>query len=954
MSEAKKYADFLASIQASCSPTLWTEGIALARGGSVFSDSRSEEPECSWSFRVQTKDRPLSYQVRFWPDQEDWFCDCRKPSCAHLASVVVFLKTQWNQGKNPWEGRNEHRLQYHCFRINHKLGLERVWGSKKGNLEKLQGSLVSFMGGIHSGRIASEEIFLVKSEDYQIDGLLESSEIPSSLWPKLFEILGSTASFFLDQVEVKVDAKTLAYSAKIIQEEAGLRLQGVEQMIQGEVFSNGVIFFEGKLQPVFFPELSSQERSILSGQGTLYEGAHMKTLILQILPELQKKMQVAILADLPIYEKEKPSIVLQLRFCPPESLEVIPCWKGELSDPSSEGFWKRKLQQELQLGLGQRLMLRGQEAVAFLIKAKAWKQEGASGIFEDKGTLNPSLQYTEEGLNIAFHTEEGQADPQRVFEAWQNQQQYVPLLGGGWGRLPEDWMQKYATNIQALWEAQKQGASPSCLMPTLRNLYETQEQALPEKLKPWPDVFPDIALPEDLQVKLRSYQKEGVNWLGFLRDQKVGAMLADDMGLGKTLQALCVLQGKSLILAPTSVLFSWLEQIQKFRPHLPCQLYWGPQRVLNPDTFSKNQVILSSYGTLRVDQKALNSFHWDTIVLDEAQVIKNPDSQITQAVHALRGNFKMILTGTPLENRLEDLWCQFHFINPGLLGSLKFFQTTTVEAMHRGDPQASERLRVQVKPFLLRRMKQEVEKDLPPKTEKILMCELSEEERDIYDALWISTRQEVLQRLEKRENPMQLFELLLRLRQVCCHAEMVPGQSIKYSSKSQLLLKILSDSIANGHRALVFSQWTLYLDRIQKELQESSIRFSRLDGKTQNRKQLIEEFQTHDGPSVMLLSLKAGGVGLTLTQADHVFMMDPWWNPAVEAQAWDRSHRIGQKRSVIVHRLIARQTIEERILELQKSKRALADTILQQEKEHETLLTGSITQEDIWQLLETF
>jgi SNF2 family DNA or RNA helicase len=449
--------------------------------------------------------------------------------------------------------------------------------------------------------------------------------------------------------------------------------------------------------------------------------------------------------------------------------------------------------------------------------------------------------------------------------------------------------------------------------------------------------IPQAKLPEDLHASLRPYQTQGVNWLCFLRDQKMGAMLADDMGLGKTLQTLCAIRGKTLVISPTSVLFAWAKQIDLFRPNLKYSIYYGSQRKfdlnLQDDLQGTPQVLLTTYAILRLDLAILNRHKWDTIVIDEAQIIKNSASQVTQAVHALQGDFKIALSGTPLENRLEDLWSQFQFINPGLLGQLESFQERYVEPISRGgDSQAAvhatQRLRARVRPFLLRRLKQEVATDLPPRTDKVLHCELSAQERELYQALLASTRSEILEKLEAGGSIFSALELLLRLRQACCHGSLIPGQSFQRSSKIELLVSTLLESIACGHRALVFSQWTSYLDLIEPHLSAAHISYSRLDGSTPNRDEVVNDFQKPSGPAVLLLSLKAGGVGLTLTAADHIFLMDPWWNPAVEDQAADRAHRIGQTQSVLIHRLVARETLEEGILELQLQKRKMAASVL--------------------------
>jgi SNF2 family DNA or RNA helicase len=315
-------------------------------------------------------------------------------------------------------------------------------------------------------------------------------------------------------------------------------------------------------------------------------------------------------------------------------------------------------------------------------------------------------------------------------------------------------------------------------------------------------------------------------------------------------------------------------------------------------------------------------------VLDEAQAIKNPESKVSRAAFEIPAAFRIALTGTPVENRLDDLWSQFHFLNRGLLGGRSDFGDRYVKPIEGGNASAAGALRSRVKPFLLRRLKRDVATELPPRTDVVLHCELETEEQSTYDAVRAATQSDIMKRLGEGGNVMAMLEALLRLRQAACHRALLPGEaqaSKAPSSKVQVLLDQLETATAEGHKALVFSQWTSFLDLIEPHLKTAGIRFNRLDGATKDRGAVVDAFQADGGPSVMLLSLKAGGTGLNLTAADHVFLMDPWWNPAVEDQAADRAHRIGQENPVLVHRVVARGTVEERILALQEKKRALAD-----------------------------
>jgi SNF2 family DNA or RNA helicase len=366
---------------------------------------------------------------------------------------------------------------------------------------------------------------------------------------------------------------------------------------------------------------------------------------------------------------------------------------------------------------------------------------------------------------------------------------------------------------------------------------------------------------------------------------------------------------------------NWTEEARRFRPELRLCLYHGPNRRLDPEA----NVTVTSHALLRQDEEALAAVSWDAVVVDEAQAIRNPDTELARAVYRLDARFRLSLTGTPIENRLLDLWSQFHFLNPGFLGGLSSFEERFVRPIERGEREPLERLRERIRPFFLRRLKQEVAPELPPCTETTLHAELSESERVLYDAVRLAARRDVVAKVEKGASVLEALEALLRLRQAACHPSLLPGHEAPTSAKTEVLLEALETAAAFGHKALVFSQWTSMLDLLEPRLRERGHGTVRLDGSTRDRAAVVDSFQRDPGVSVFLVSLKAGGTGLNLTAADHVFLFDPWWNPAVEEQAFDRAHRIGQEKPVFVYRLVASDTVEERILELQMEKRALAD-----------------------------
>jgi len=387
---------------------------------------------------------------------------------------------------------------------------------------------------------------------------------------------------------------------------------------------------------------------------------------------------------------------------------------------------------------------------------------------------------------------------------------------------------------------------------------------------------------------------------------------------------------------------NWATEIAKFRPALKHALYHGPKRALDPTV----DITITSYALLRLDADTLTGKQWSTVVLDEAQNIKNADSQAARTARALKADFRLALTGTPVENHLEELWSELDFACPGLLGTRSDFRSRYAEPVSAGETKALEGLRRRTRPFLLRRTKEQVARDLPPRTDEILYCELDEDERAIYDTVLAATRHEIVLDLDRGKNPLAILEALLRLRQAACHVSLVPGFSRERSSKVDRLSAALGELADEGHRALVFSQWTSFLDLVEAELDATKVSYCRLDGSTKDRGGVVEQFQAKDGPTVMLVSLKAGGSGLNLTAADHVFLLDPWWNPAVEEQAADRAHRIGQDKPVFVYRLVTKDTVEEGMLALADRKRRLADAALEG-----SAAAAAITREDLLALL---
>ncbi len=519
----------------------------------------------------------------------------------------------------------------------------------------------------------------------------------------------------------------------------------------------------------------------------------------------------------------------------------------------------------------------------------------------------------------------------------------VPLADGGLGLVPPEWMQR----IRSLLELGEQERDVVRFRHRQAGLLDALLLAQPEvavddafarvraRLRRF-DGIPPRDAPASFCGTLRHYQRQALGWFDYLREFGFGGCLADDMGLGKTVQVLALLAerqarhaGASLVVMPSAVLFHWADAARAFAPGLRVLEYRGPNRQALLATLRPGDLLLATYGVLRLDAAALADVAFDYVVLDEAHLIKNPSSQVAKATRLLRAHHRLALTGTPVENHAGDLWSLFEFLNPGLLGRASAFEAARSGA---ADDEGLALINRGLRPFFLRRTKQQVVRDLPPKTEQLLRCELGPAQRHCYDSLRDHYREELV-RLSRSggqtERQATMLEALLRLRQAACHPGLIdPGQRHAASAKLDVLMARLAELCAERHKAVVFSQFTGMLDLLEPRLDAAGIRHSRLDGSTRDRRAAVQRFTEHDDCQVFAVSLKAGGFGLNLTAADYVFLLDPWWNPAAEAQAIDRCHRIGQRRPVFAYRLVAADTVEEKVLALQDHKRRLASALV--------------------------
>lgn len=541
-----------------------------------------------------------------------------------------------------------------------------------------------------------------------------------------------------------------------------------------------------------------------------------------------------------------------------------------------------------------------------------------------------------------------------------------PLPDGSIAIIPEKWFTQYSS-LFSLADNSKALRLKKHHIGLINELAEdgianvTLSRKL-EKLNNFENIA-DMQMPVHFKGDLRSYQKAGYNWFSFLREYNFGGCLADDMGLGKTIQTLAMLQklkeedehnkthSTSLIVMPTSLIYNWMNEAKKFTPKLKIHAHTGTTRDKDVSIFAKYDIVITTYGITRVDIEVLTDFYFNYIILDESQNIKNPSSKSFKAVKALKSRNKLILSGTPVENSVADLWTQLTFLNPGLLGTQAFFNEEYVQAIEKKkDEEKARKLQAIIKPFVLRRTKEQVASELPSKTEQVFYCNMSEDQAAYYEKTKSAYRNDLLSSMDDgtfKKKQVQLLQGLTALRQLANHPIMIDSSYESDSGKFENVIHTLDNVLKGGHKVLIFSQFVKHLGIFKNYFERESIPFAYLDGSTKNRGEIVADFQKNTELKVFLISIKAGGVGLNLTQADYVFILDPWWNPAVEQQAIDRTHRIGQEKKVFIYKFIAKDTVEEKILALQNRKKRLASSLITTEES----FIKSLSKEDIREIL---
>ncbi|MGE0545937.1 MAG: SNF2-related protein [Kofleriaceae bacterium] len=958
------------AIRAETTDRTWSQGVTLAREQRVVGRAwRGDELE----LEVRIPGRPTPLEVILNVRHGEWECSCpsRDAVCSHAVAAV--LAADQSDGDLPRSAVAGAPIRYLLTPDPSGVVVERVL-VRGDRIERLTQSLLSLIGAGRAAHIASVEA------DLTADQLLSAraGAVSGERLDRLLAVLSSARDVRWCDEPVTTSGDPVMPRAVVDDAPRGVRVRIEADRGVRDVVALGVVrTTDNVLRPIGAVDLSGPRLEKLPQTFDVPRSAFAE-LIGKTLPHLAQRIDVDIRAkSLPkMGAREQPRMAFDVEQDGDRLLVFPTLVYGDpprarvdagtlvhlngalpIRDQDAERRLMHRLRDELNLVPGRRVELTGREAFAMQAGLASWLRTDARAVDAAK-TVALEAKITLDGakLDVELGGRGRTASMVAALRAWQAGVDLVPLSGGGWGRLPMTWFDQHGHRLADLLAARGDDHRvPMYAVPELARLCAELDEPTPpelDRLRPLLDGFtgiPVVSAEPGFVGELRPYQQRGVDWLVFCREAGLGCVLADDMGLGKTIQALAAVRGggRTLVISPTSVLFNWLAEIRRFRPDLSVTTYHGARRSLD----SSADIVLTSYPLLRNDIDVLAPITWDTVILDESQTIKNPDSQVARAAYRLRARWRITLSGTPIENRLDELWSQLHFTNPGLLGGRSDFVDRWAEPIAEGNQAAAAGLRERIRPFVLRRIKSEVARELPPRTDAVMYVELDDAERVTYDAIRAATQREIVAMLEAGGGVMAALEALLRLRQAACHSALLPGairggEAPASSSKLTRLLDALSDAVADGHRALVFSQWTSLLDLIEPHLRSAEIPFVRLDGSTVDRASVVNEFQSETGPPVMLLSLKAGGTGLNLTAADHVFLVDPWWNPAVEDQAADRAHRIGQDKPVMVYRMVARDTVEERILELQARKRRLADAALS-----EAGAAAAITRDDLLALL---
>jgi hypothetical protein len=942
--------DLLKAVRETATPRAWAAGVDLCRAGAVIGVSDDGDEVL---VRVKARGKALPFDVYLWPDEDEWECTCELAvdACVHVCAGAISLSKANREGNALPEPAKTFRvkLAYEFVSKGSQLSVRRSLLYPDGRRTPLEGAL-------------AQEDVIADPSDVKAEMMIVpngSRPLPADDLRRLVLTLGPGASVSLDGTKVTLSKEMVSFRVRVSDDGAGFRVAlvrppGLDALYRGLALRDGV------LHPTDHGRLSRTQRQELM-RGVSFDRRQVASLVGKYIPALREFIEVDVATErLPRPNEMKPQVAVRLVDVveglqvqtslvygnPPVARveqdrfvimgDVVPARDVPAERSVCRGFEDRTGHR-----IGAMRVLPPELAADFLARLEGHPGPVKGSRSADRfqvysGELVPRMVVDHLGqdwsLDVQFDGPNGGADAKELLKAWSSGRSLVPLMKGGYGRVPTAWLKQHAQLLQELMESQgSDGRVHRHATAALVEMLEETDAEVPadlSKLRSFlsgddgmEEVLPGAGFVGDL----RSYQAGGLAWLGFLERMDLHGILADDMGLGKTVQTLAALsriRGPHLVVAPTSVMTNWEREVSRFVPDATVNVFHGAKRRL-----VDADITLTTYALMRLDP-SLSDKDWQYVVLDEAQAIKNPSSQTARAACGLRARHRLCLTGTPVENRLEELWSLFKFLMPGLLPNRASFKNRFERPIEMGDAGAAKALRGRVGPYVLRRMKRQVASELPSLTSLVMRCELPPEQRKLYETVRSAARADVQRAVGAgSNNTMHVLEALLRLRQVCCDPSLLGSTDVP-AAKLDQLEDLLVELICDDHKALIFSQWTGLLDRVEPRLKALGIDFVRLDGSTRDRAAVVDQFQDPAGPPVFLISLKAGGTGLNLTAADYVIHLDPWWNPAVEQQATDRAHRIGQERPVVSCRLIAANTVEERVLDLQESKRAIAEAAL--------------------------
>jgi superfamily II DNA or RNA helicase len=873
---------------------VWSRGVVLSKSNAFELVAKTTD---EIKITLQTPERLLAFSITLWPVDEDAFCDCGAKTlpCAHIVGAALACERGIKASRQPWV---EYDLSF-PFKLTR-------WICDATSRTLLETPLIDLVAGIQSGRI-SKPLPRTLPQDLRVDGLMQKKATPEE-WMALLKELkvfknGKPVEW------VRAEPPRVLIQNQSLPPKVALHVQVLWTPPQGflqcddfwmcEKEANTVLMPDAGMPAVSFsrtgPEVEfflTETLPELSARDAVIEWLPPGPvpLMMDLEPELEFKAEALSNGEIAV----TPRIVYghpKIAEVSHPKLEFLEVGRIPKRKPVAEQILLRKLRSEYHLGADAPAKFPAQDAQSLLKRIAGdghtlWLNEPTRNLLKPQ-TYIPAFRI--DGGRIKFHfanrKNQDVSIPIEQLERHSSSGSFLVDSLGEPGILPDTLDPALLRTLLHLCKKQEQRGLNRAELRLAKIAIEPRAVAASPLTTNGSDngIFPVLA-------RLRTYQETGIAFLASHKREGTGCLLADDMGLGKTLQTIAVLEKGSLIVAPSSLVSNWADEIRRFRPELNVEIFLGTGRALK----TEGSITLTTYGTLRASVEDLSAVDWSMIVLDEAHQIRNDQTQVHQACRALSASFRVALTGTPMQNSIRDLFGLFSFLNPDLFESAQDLAERVQDSA----------------PFMLRRTKAEVLKELPPKTKITHAIELSTEERQNYQATFWAAGQEFQERFADHDvTPLQVFELLLRARQACCGA-----------SKLSALLELVQELTAEGHALLVYSQWTKTLDTIEAQLDAHGISSERLDGSTRDRATVVRDFQKNQTVQVFLLSLHAGGVGLNLTRADHVIFFDPWWNPFVEEQAEDRAYRIGQEKPVFIHRLICKDTIEEGVIHLQAAK----------------------------------